>query len=84
MANLHLRSVDEVLVRKLHQRAKAKGRSAAEEHRQILRDALLGGAGEDIHEQAARLRESIRASGITQTPAEVLIREDRDNDEPYR
>jgi plasmid stability protein len=29
------------LVKKLHQRAKASGRSAAEEHRQILREALL-------------------------------------------
>ena len=78
MANLHLRDVDEVLVRKLHQRAKANARSAAEEHRQILKDALLGGPREDIHELAARLRASIAATGIPQTPAEDLIREDRE------
>ena len=85
MANLHLRDVDEVLVRKLHQRAKAHGRSAAEEHRQILREALTGGSREDIHELAAKIRESVRRSGLGPgTPAEDLIREDRDNDEPYR
>jgi plasmid stability protein len=86
MANLHLRGVDEVLVRKLHQRAKAHGRSAAEEHRQILRSALLGAASEGgFHEMAARLRERIAARGGPAGPlAEDLIREDRDNDEPYR
>ena len=84
MANLHLRDVDEVLVRKLHQRARAHGHSAAEEHRQILREALLGGTRDDIHELAAMLRGIIAARGREQTPAEDLIREDRDNDEPYR
>ena len=76
MANLHLRDVDEILVRKLHQRAKARGRSAAEEHRQILKEALLGGTREDFHELAAKLRESLK--GIKHTPAEVLIRQGRD------
>ena len=77
MANLHIRDVDEVLVRKLHQRAKANGRSAAEEHRQILRDALLGGNPADIHALAAQLRAMTR--GRKHTPAEVLIREGRDS-----
>jgi plasmid stability protein len=85
MANLHLRDVEEALVRKLHQRAKAHGRSAAEEHRLILRGALLGASEESVHEIAARLRERIAArGGPAGTPAEDLIREDRDNDEPYR
>ena len=80
MANLHLRDVDEVLVRKLHQRAKANGRSAAEEHRRILRDALTGGTREDIHELAAKIRESVRRRGLPPGPlAEDLIREDRDD-----
>lgn len=79
MANLHLRDVDEVLVRKLHQRARAQGRSAAEEHRRILRQALLGGAIEDIHELAARLRQRIAGRGLPAgPPAEDLVREDRD------
>lgn len=76
MPNLHLRDVDETLVRKLHQRAKANGRSAAEEHRTILREALLGGSREDIHALAAQLRELTR--GRRQTPSEVLLRESRD------
>lgn len=80
MATLHLRDVDEVLVRKLHQRAKAHGRSAAEEHRLILRDALTGGTREDIHELAAQLRKRIADRGLPQGPtAEELIREDRDD-----
>jgi plasmid stability protein len=78
MANLHIRDVDEMLVRKLHQRAKANGRSAAEEHRQILRDALLGGNPADIHAIAARLRELTRGRPKDR-PAEELIREQRDS-----
>jgi plasmid stability protein len=85
MATLLVRDVDEVLVKKLHQRAKANARSAAEEHRQILSDALLGGKTEDIHQLAARLRARIKQRGLPQgPPAEDLIREDRDNDDPYR
>ncbi len=80
MANLHIRDVDEILVRKLHQRAKANGRSAAEEHRRILRDSLLGGNPVDIHELAAQLRAVVAASGYkSDKPAEELIREDRDS-----
>lgn len=76
MANLHVRDVDDLLVRKLHQRAKANGHSAAEEHRQILRDALLGGSTADWFELAAQLRKSI--GNKRQTPSEDLIREGRD------
>lgn len=76
MANLHLRDVDETLVRKLHQRARAHGCSAAEEHRRILRDALLGGARDDIHQLAAMLRALTRGRG--DKLAEELVREDRD------
>ena len=80
MANLHLRDVDEILVRKLHQRARDHGRSAAAEHRQILRDALIGGTREDIHDLAAQLRKRIAADGLPRGPAaEELIRQDRDD-----
>ncbi len=40
MAQLIVRNVDEDLVRRLKQRAAERGRSAEEEHRQILRAAL--------------------------------------------
>lgn len=76
MANLHVRDVDDTLVRKLHQRAKANGRSVAEEHRQILRDGLLGGAGTDWHELAAKVRALVPHHDSKL--AEQLIRESRD------
>ena len=77
MANLHLRDVDEVLVRKLHQRAKANGRSAAEEHRLILRQALTGGASEDFAQLAARIRALSRVPPGAKL-AEEEIREARE------
>jgi plasmid stability protein len=40
VAQLIVRNVDEELVRRLRQRAAERGRSAEEEHRQILRSAL--------------------------------------------
>lgn len=40
MAQLIVRNVDDDLVRRLKQRAAAHGRSAEEEHRQLLRTAL--------------------------------------------
>ena len=40
MAQLIVRNVDEDLVRRLKERAAAHGRSAEEEHRQLLRAAL--------------------------------------------
>lgn len=80
MTNLHVRDVDDTLVRKLRQRARANGRSVAEEHRQILRDALLGGNPADVHALAAQLRAGLRARGYRSGKlAEKLIREDRDS-----
>lgn len=74
--NLLVRDVDEALVRKLRQRATANGRSVAEEHRRILEEALLGGSREDVHALAATLRKLTRRR--RHTPAEVLVREGRD------
>jgi antitoxin FitA len=77
MPDLHLREVDELIVRRLRERAKAKGRPAAEEHRRILREALLGPKKPNIHELAAQLRADIAASGQAQTPAEEILRQER-------
>jgi len=44
MSQLIVRNIDEDLVKTLKQRAARNGRSAEEEHRQILRRALEGGA----------------------------------------
>ena len=64
------------MVRRLRQRARASGRSVAEEHRRILEEALLGGTREDVHALAATLRKLTR--GRPHTAAEALIREGRD------
>lgn len=78
MGSLHVRNLDEELVRRLKQRAARHGRSAEAEHREILRSALSGEQdGESWDELAARLR--ARTAGRPHTPAEVLIREDRDS-----
>ena len=69
MAQLIVRNLDEDLVRRLRQRASEHGRSAEEEHRQILRAALrneglgaylveIPAVGED--EDFARVAESPR------------------------
>jgi antitoxin FitA len=76
MPDLLVRNVDEALVRRLRERARASGRSVADEHRQILAQALLGGAREDIHALAAELRKLTR--GRKHTPAVALLREGRD------
>ncbi len=44
MAQLIVRNLDEDLVRRLKRRAAANGRSAEEEHRQLLRQALRPGS----------------------------------------
>lgn len=45
MARLIVRDVDDEVVEALKIRAAQHGRSAESEHREILRDALLGGRG---------------------------------------
>lgn len=45
MAQLLVRQIEEKLVRKLKQRAGEHGVSMEEEHRRILREALLGSPG---------------------------------------
>lgn len=83
MASLHVRNLDEEIVRKLKERAARNGRSAEAEHREILKRALAweipapNKESLSWEERAARLREQIK--GRPQTPSEVLIREDRDS-----
>jgi plasmid stability protein len=59
MATLTIGDLDDDLVRRLHIRAAANGRSAEEEHRDILRVALIGDYRQPINRQeiAARLAE---------------------------
>jgi plasmid stability protein len=45
MPQLIVRQIEEKVVKKLKQRAGARGVSMEEEHRRILRESLLGNAG---------------------------------------
>jgi antitoxin FitA len=76
MASLHVRNLDDELIRRLKLRAARHGRSAEAEHREILRQALNWDEGVSFDELAARLRQL--TPDTPQTPSEVLIRESRD------
>jgi len=73
---LIVRRVDEELVRRLKLRAARNNRSAEAEHREILKQALSGEPNASFKEVAAQLRALTR--GRRHTPAEVLLRESRD------
>ena len=79
MATISVRRLDESVVDRLKRRASSNNRSLEDEVRHILECAV----GDDTESRRAaflaladRLRRETK--GRTQTPAEVLIREDRD------
>ena len=74
--NLHVRNLDDKLVRRLKLRAARHGRSVEAEHREILRHALSAETEPDFDTLAAELRALTR--GRPQTPSEQLLREGRD------
>jgi plasmid stability protein len=76
MGNLLVRDVPEDLVGRLKERARANGRSAEAEHREILRRALAQDDGARFEALAAQLR--ALTADRRQTPAEDLLREARD------
>jgi plasmid stability protein len=76
MASLHVRNVDDDLVKRLKQRAARHGRSAEAEHREILRQALAQETATPFEQLAAEVRKLI--DGRHHTPSEVLVRESRD------
>jgi plasmid stability protein len=76
MASLHVRNVDDRLVKRLKQRAARHGRSAEAEHREILRQALTQETVTPFEELAAEVRRLI--AGRQHTPSEILVRESRD------
>lgn len=45
MAQLIVRGIEDAVVKKLRERAVRQGRSTEAEHREILREVLLGGRG---------------------------------------
>lgn len=74
--NLHVRNLDDHLIAKLKTRAARHGRSAEAEHREILKQALETEIEPSFDELAARLRQL--TARREQTPAEILLREGRD------
>lgn len=74
--NLSVRNVDDDLVARLKRRAARHGQSAEAEVRDILRQVLEGEAEIDFERLAADLRKL--TVGRQHTPAEVLLREGRD------
>jgi plasmid stability protein len=75
MGSLIVRNLDDRLIARLKQRAARHARSTEAEHRDILRQALTGGAGPSFKEIAAELRKL--TAGRRHTPAEDLVREGR-------
>ena len=79
MPTINVRQVSEEAVRKLKRRAVANNRSLESEARHILELAAEDDMTEklkDFRDLSQQLRQ--QTGRITQTPAEALIREDRD------
>ena len=69
MAQLLVRNLDDRIVRKLRERAAANGRSAEQEHREILREALLGrGPRRSLKETLLAMPDAGRDSDFERLP----------------
>jgi antitoxin FitA len=74
--SLSVRNLDDDLILRLKRRAARHGRSAEAEHREILRQVLCSEAEPSFDDLAAEFRKLTRDR--QHTPAEVLLREGRD------
>ncbi len=74
--SLSVRNLDDDLIIRLKRRAARHGRSAEAEHREILRQALAAEAEPNFDDLAAEFR--AMTAGRKHTPAEVLLREGRE------
>ena len=80
MATINVRQLDEDVVERLKRRAALNDRSLEGEARHILKDAAeddMAAKRASFLAMADRLR--LKTEGRMHTPAEVLIREDRDH-----
>lgn len=80
MAQIIVRNLDEALVERLKAKAREKRQSLEQTVREILREAVRP-SRQELVEEARQIRAMMPPSSIDSTD---LIREDRDNDEPYR
>jgi antitoxin FitA len=73
--NLHVRNLDDDLIARLKRRAARHGRSTEAEHREILRQALIGDVEPSFDTLADHRKLTKRRK---RTPSEVLLREGRE------
>lgn len=84
MGQIIVRNLDDAVIARLKERAMKAGQSLEQTVRDIL-SAAAKPSREDVWREIDALRESMaaRQGNVVLDPTE-LIREDRDNDEPYR
>jgi plasmid stability protein len=80
MVDILVRNVDEEIARRLKEKAAASGRSLSDTAQEALRQ-FVKPIREELIAEARRIRAMSPYSDVDSTD---LIREDRDNDEPYR
>jgi plasmid stability protein len=80
MVDILVRNVDDEVARRLKDKAAASGRSLSETAKEALQRFVMPGKSERLVE-VDRIRAMSPCSDVDST---ALIREDRDNDEPYR
>ena len=80
MVDILVRNVDEEVARRLRDKAAASGRSLSDTAQEALRQFVMPSKAELLAE-VDRIRAMSPYSDVDST---ALIREDRDNDEPYR
>jgi len=80
MVDILVRNVDDATAAQLKRKAKAAGKSVSDVAREALRAAVKP-SKEEIWAKIDRFRERI---GPVSNDSTADIREDRDNDEPYR
>ena len=78
MANVTIRNLDDAVVERLKERAKANQRSLEAELRTLLSEAASRPSYEDFRKLTARIR--AMTPDVEQTDSTLLIREDRDSD----
>jgi plasmid stability protein len=80
MVDILVRNVDDEVAKRLREKAAQNGKSLSDTAQEALRMYVMPSKAELIAE-ARRIRNSI---GHVTGDSTALIREDRDNDEPYR
>jgi plasmid stability protein len=79
MVDILVRNVDDEVARRLKDKAAASGRSLSDTAQEALRQFVMPRKDELLAEMRR-----IRAMSPASPDSTALIREDRDNDEPYR